>query len=175
MSSPGPRTDGSPGPDDKRQTKARDTSSQRTVAIVVILAIVILVAGVAVLRSSDDGSSGGGQTSGAGASPDASSAESGAKPKVTFVELGSTTCIPCKEMRPVMAAVEKAFGDQVEVVFYDVNEDSAPAEQYGIRYIPTQVFLDADGKEFHRHVGFYPYEDIEALLLDQGLTRVSAP
>jgi len=150
-------------------------SSKRTVAAVIIAALVILVVGVALLRSSDDGSSGGGQTSGAEASPDASSAESGAKPKVTFVELGSTTCIPCKEMRPVMAAVEKVFGDQVEVVFYDVNEDSAPAEQYGIQYIPTQVFLDANGEEFHRHVGFYPYEDIEALLLDQGLTKVSAP
>ena len=75
----------------------------------------------------------------------------------------------------MMAAVEKTFGDQVEVVFYDVSQDSGPAEQYGIRYIPTQVFLDKNGEEFHRHVGFYPYEDIEALLLDQGLTRVSAP
>lgn len=40
--------------------------------------------------------------------------------KVTFVELGSDQCIPCKEMRPVMDGVQKTFGDQVEIVFCDV-------------------------------------------------------
>ena len=36
-----------------------------------------------------------------------------AKPQITFVELGSTTCIPCKQMQPVMAAIEKKYGAQV--------------------------------------------------------------
>ena len=96
-------------------------------------------------------------------------------PEVTFVELGSDKCVPCKEMRPVMAAIERTFGDQVKVVFYDVWEDDAPAREYGIQYIPTQVFLDEKGAEFHRHTGFYPQETIEALLLEHGLTRVATP
>ena len=95
--------------------------------------------------------------------------------KVTFVELGSDKCIPCKEMRPVMDAIALAFGDQVEVVFYDVWEDDAPAREYGIQYIPTQVFLDDKGVELHRHTGFYPQEKIEALLLEHGLTKVATP
>jgi len=149
-----------------------DVSSRRTLAIVVILVLAILVGGVAWLRSSDDGSSGGGATGTVAPSPTGTVT---AAAKVTFVELGSTTCAPCKAMVQVMADVEKAFGGQVEVVFYDVTKDSAPADQYGIQFIPTQVFLDENGVEFHRHTGFYSYGDIEALLLERGLTKVASP
>jgi thioredoxin 1 len=93
------------------------------------------------------------------------------KPLVTFVELGSVKCIPCRQMRPVMKAIEKKYGDQVKVVFYDVwkPEQRKYAEQYGIKLIPTQVFLDAVGKEFFRHEGFYPEAEIDKLLQKQGL------
>jgi len=90
---------------------------------------------------------------------------------ITFVELGSVNCIPCRQMQPVMKAVEKKYGDQIKVVFYDVwkPEQRKYAEQYGIRLIPTQVFLDAAGKEFFRHEGFYPEAEIDKLLQKQGL------
>jgi thioredoxin 1 len=57
------------------------------------------------------------------------------------------------------------------VVFYDVwkPEQRKFAEQYGIKLIPTQVFLDAAGKEFFRHEGFYPEAEIDKLLQKQGL------
>ena len=43
--------------------------------------------------------------------------------KVTFVELGSVKCIPCKMMQPIMEEIEKEYGDQVKVVFHDVSCD----------------------------------------------------
>ncbi|MCI0514976.1 thioredoxin family protein [candidate division KSB1 bacterium] len=92
-------------------------------------------------------------------------------PQITFVELGSVNCIPCKMMQPVMQAIETEFGDQVKIVFHDVWKDPAPGQKYGIRIIPTQVFLDAAGKEFFRHEGFFPKEEIEKLLLTKGLVK----
>ncbi len=91
--------------------------------------------------------------------------------KVTFVELGSVNCIPCKQMQPVMKAIEEKYGDQIKVVFYDVwKEDQKKyATQYGIKLIPTQVFLDSNGKEFHRHEGFYPEAEIDKILQGKGL------
>jgi len=94
--------------------------------------------------------------------------------QVTFIELGSDSCIPCKEMRPVMDAVRKEFGDQIDVVFYDVWKNDAPAKQYGVKYIPTQVFLDQNGVEFARHVGFYPLAQIESLLVQRGLHKLTS-
>jgi thioredoxin 1 len=35
--------------------------------------------------------------------------------------------------------------------------------------IPTQVFLDKNGKEFHRHMGFYAYEAIAQVLEKAGI------
>jgi len=139
---------------------------------VVRLVLTLVLAMAAVLALAGCGGAGGD----VGASPTPASAHSsGANAKVTFVELGSDKCIPCKEMRPVMDAIQAAFGDQVEIVFYDVWENKAPAEEYGIQYIPTQVFLDEDGDEFHRHTGFYPQEEIEAMLVEHGLERLATP
>ncbi|OGS25439.1 MAG: hypothetical protein A2314_07090 [Elusimicrobia bacterium RIFOXYB2_FULL_50_12] len=91
--------------------------------------------------------------------------------KVTFVELGSVNCIPCKAMQPVMADIEEEYGDQVSVVFYDVwtKEGSPFGDKYKIRAIPTQVFLDKDGKEFFRHQGFFPKEEIIKILKKHGV------
>ncbi len=92
--------------------------------------------------------------------------KSKAKPLVTFVELGSVNCVPCKMMKPVMKEVEDTYGDKVEVIFYDVwqPKHKAMGDKYKIRVIPTQVFLDKDGREFHRHEGFYPTAEIVKLL-----------
>ena len=93
------------------------------------------------------------------------------KPLVTFVELGSVNCIPCKAMQPVMKSIEEKYGPQLKVVFYDVwKQDQAHyAQEFKIRLIPTQVFLDANGIELMRHEGFFPEKDIDAFLQSKGL------
>jgi thioredoxin 1 len=95
--------------------------------------------------------------------------DSGTKTKITFIELGSVNCIPCKQMQPVMKSIEEKYKGQVKVVFYDVWKDRRPAEQYGIKLIPTQIFLDENGKEILRHEGFFPEEEIDKFLTSNGL------
>ena len=97
------------------------------------------------------------------------------KQKVTFIELGSVNCIPCKQMQPVMKAIGKKYGEQVKVVFYDVwtPEHKPMAEKYGIKLIPTQVFLDEKGKEFFRHEGFYPEKEIDKLVQSRGIKPIN--
>jgi len=92
-------------------------------------------------------------------------------PLVTFIELGSVNCIPCRMMQPVMRAIEKKYGDQIKVVFYDVwtPEQRQYAALYRIRVIPTQVFLNKEEKEIYRHEGFFPEAEIDKLLQKQGL------
>jgi len=91
--------------------------------------------------------------------------------KVTFVELGSVNCIPCRMMQPVMEKVEKTYPGQVKVIFHDVWTDQGRSEGYkfGVRVIPTQVFLDKNGKEYFRHEGFFPFEEVDKILKQKGV------
>lgn len=92
-----------------------------------------------------------------------------AKFKIEFVELGSVNCIPCKKMQPVMKSIETKYKGLIKVTFHDVWKDEAPAKKYGIDLIPTQVFLDASGKELMRHQGFYAEEEIDKFFQSQGV------
>jgi len=86
--------------------------------------------------------------------------------KVTFIELGSVRCVPCQQMQPVLQSIGEKYASQVKVVFYDIwkPEGKAYAAKYNVKMIPSQVFLDENGKEFFRHTGFYPEEEIVKLL-----------
>jgi len=96
-------------------------------------------------------------------------------PIITFIELGSVSCIPCKQMQPIMKSLEKKYGSQLKVIFYDVSkkENKEKSKEYGIQFIPTQIFLDKSGKEIHRHDGFYPEEEIDKFLQSNGLKILS--
>ena len=91
--------------------------------------------------------------------------------KITFIELGSVNCIPCRMMQPIMKSVEEKYGEQIKVIFYDVwkPEQRYSAQKYGIRVIPTQVFLNADENEIFRHEGYFPEEELDQFLQNQGL------
>ncbi|MFO7928060.1 MAG: thioredoxin family protein [Candidatus Humimicrobiaceae bacterium] len=91
--------------------------------------------------------------------------------KVTFVELGSKGCIPCDKMQPILEEIEKEYQGQVEVIFHDVKTPAGKPyiKEFGVRAIPTQVFLDKDGKEYFRHLGFFPKEEVVKVLQQRGV------
>jgi thioredoxin 1 len=91
--------------------------------------------------------------------------------KATFVELGSVGCIPCDKMQPIMKEIAEEYQGQVKVIFYDVRTVfGAPyKDKFKIRAIPTQVFLDKDGKEYFRHLGFFAKDELVKVLQMQGV------
>jgi len=91
------------------------------------------------------------------------------KHKVTFIELGADRCIPCKAMQPIMREIAEEYAGKIQVVFYDVWKDPSSGRKYGIQLIPTQVFIDKNGDEFFRHVGFYAKDDIIKMLKEKGI------
>src|SRR4030042_5452044 len=93
------------------------------------------------------------------------------KIKATFVELGSVGCIPCDKMQPIMKEIAEEYNGQVKVVFHDVKtaEGRPYIKEFGIRAIPTQVFLDKDGNEYFRHLGFFAKDKLVEVLKTQGV------
>ena len=88
----------------------------------------------------------------------------------TLVELGSLTCVPCKMMEEVLDELRSGYADRLNVQFVNVHADPETARAYGIRVIPTQVFLDAQGDEIYRHQGYFPTEDILKAFSENGVS-----
>lgn len=86
--------------------------------------------------------------------------------KVVFVELGSENCVPCKMMQPIMDDIKQEYAGKVKVVFHDVwtKQGRTYGEEYGIRAIPTQIFLDSNGIEYYRHEGFLPKKEVVKII-----------
>jgi thioredoxin 1 len=74
--------------------------------------------------------------------------------KVTMVDLGAKSCIPCKMMAPIIEELEQEYKDRAAIIFIDIWENPGAGQKYGIKLIPTQIFFDAEGKEMSRHEGF---------------------
>ena len=88
------------------------------------------------------------------------------KVEITFIELGSVRCVPCRKMEQVLDSVRKHYPKRVKVIFYDVwTAAGRPyGKKYGVNEIPTQIFLDSKGEEYYRHTGYFPFEEVEKVI-----------
>ncbi|MDP4289738.1 MAG: thioredoxin family protein [Bacteroidota bacterium] len=89
--------------------------------------------------------------------------KNGEKFAITFLEFGTTGCIPCKKMAIVMQEIKEKNPYRVKVQFYNVllPKSQDMMKCFGIAAIPTQVLLDASGKEVFRHTGYYSTDELE--------------
>ncbi len=124
--------------------------------------VILLIAAAAVMQLKQQP---GGASSGVPATPVSDKATGVPR----MLDLGSTTCIPCKMMVPVMDELKKTYAGKLQVDFINVNEDPEAAKKYGIDTIPTQILFDANGKERYRHLGFYAKDDIVAKFNELGI------
>ena len=86
-----------------------------------------------------------------------------------LVDLGRGTCIPCKQMLPILAELKQEYQGRLRVDVIDLRDDPDAAGKYGVRVIPTQIFFDAGGQERFRHEGFIAKADILAKWKELGV------
>jgi len=89
---------------------------------------------------------------------------------LTLAEFSSDSCIPCKEMIPVLKDLANLYKDRLNVVVVDVYEQEALTRSYGILATPTQVIFDTSGKEVARHVGTWSLNSMVGQLRASGLS-----
>jgi cytochrome c-type biogenesis protein len=74
-----------------------------------------------------------------------------------MVQFTSSDCSVCRQMIPTVALIERdCDGRKVDVIKVDVThkENHKLASNYGVRGVPTFVFLDTSGDEVARLVGY---------------------
>ena len=91
--------------------------------------------------------------------------------RVTVVELGSTACVGCREMKPVLQALQTQHGHRVQVVDIDILKETAYIGLYQVKLMPTQLFYDAKGKLLGRHQGVI---DVAGLAQRLGLDGITS-
>jgi len=89
--------------------------------------------------------------------------------KPTLAEFGRGTCIPCKEMKPILENLAVEYQDKLNVSTVSVDTYRDITNYYGIMAIPTQIVFDSNGKEIFRHVGLWPRDEIIAQLGKLGI------
>lgn len=83
---------------------------------------------------------------------------------VTFVNLGSDSCVPCQIMEPVIEELQADYQGQALITFVDIDIHPDQGRRYGIKTIPTQIFFDHQGREVFRHQGIMDRESIVEIL-----------
>jgi len=66
-----------------------------------------------------------------------------------IIDFGADSCIPCKEMAPVLADLNASLKGKAIIRFVDVWKYRDLADGVPLQVIPTQVLFDSKGKPFN--------------------------
>jgi thioredoxin 1 len=80
-----------------------------------------------------------------------------------LVEFYSDSCIPCKQMSPILGDIEDAYEEKLLVYKVNVNFDAELAEQYEVMGSPT-LLLFQDGQEVERVRGLVKKPELTELV-----------
>jgi thioredoxin 1 len=69
-----------------------------------------------------------------------------------LVDFTATWCGPCKMIAPILDQVATEYGDRLNIVKVDVDDNQATAAKFGIRGVPT-LMLFKDGEAVQTKVG----------------------
>jgi len=84
--------------------------------------------------------------------------------KFTMIEFGAKFCTSCFKMEKVIKRIEEELDSLVNVIFVDVDLCSDIAEEFDIKLVPSQIFLDKNGKIFFKHTDVIEFKQIEEII-----------
>jgi thioredoxin 1 len=88
--------------------------------------------------------------------------------KPVLVDFGANSCVPCRQIRPILKEIAKEQTGKAEILVIDVYKFKSLAAEYKVQVIPTLIFFDKTGKELYRHMGAWDKDSIVKKLAEIG-------
>jgi len=80
--------------------------------------------------------------------------------KPAILDFYADWCGPCRMLSPILAKVQKEYEGKIQVYKINTDKQRELAATFGIRSLPTIVFVPKDGKP-QAMLGYRPKEEIE--------------
>ena len=78
---------------------------------------------------------------------------------LVMIDFGAQWCGPCRTIAPVVEDLSKEYEGKVVVGKVDVDENPDTTDKFGIRNVPTIIFLK-DGKVVDKTIGAVPKNEL---------------
>jgi thioredoxin 1 len=83
--------------------------------------------------------------------------------KPTLVDFWAPWCGPCRAIGPILEELATEYGDKLNVVKVNVDDNPETASQYGVRSIPTLLVIK-NGKVQDTQIGLLSKNQLTTLL-----------
>ena len=83
--------------------------------------------------------------------------------KLSLVDFWAPWCGPCRTIGPILEELAAEYGEKINVVKVNVDDNPTTASQYGVQSIPTLIMVK-NGKVQDTKIGLLSKNQLVALL-----------
>ena len=84
--------------------------------------------------------------------------------KPAIIDFHATWCGPCKQLAPTLKALAAEYGDDIYIYKVDIDREPDIARAYGIRSVPSLLFIPHDGEVPQMGQGNIPKESLKKVI-----------
>ena len=84
-----------------------------------------------------------------------------------IVDFSATWCPPCRQLKPIFHELEEEYKGKIDFATIDVDQYPELSAAYNVQSIPCIIYVNSEGVELGRTIGFQEKDQLKADLSQQ--------